>query len=980
MGLRTASVRRPDAEVMAPALTDTAQPQNFNLPPKNRPGPGSRSAKTYSGYAEPSSPINTDDLSGVFINLNPAYPKDHSDGGVSIQSMSPSPPPMGDGDADSKMGLEKTTASYLGKVRSTGGDIEQLFGATNLEANVEDIMQQVMKHMDGGDQLNNSSSDLNEVLDLDIDKDLLAHVNVMMDDQQDDLETAQKLKENQARMILVDLQRRHARIERRLDFLRRRVCKLQSRHMGQHVSGEVAGVFEHVYRSLRKPPLETPSSEGPRPMAPHAAKSLVRKIEMAAMLQARQRTGPPRYFGSGSVDAFRNCPPSSSSGPSVSIPAWGTNDKHELQRVSEQLRTQLRLVQRAADSDATESSSGGESCDEMQTYSNPHQQYLSIQKRALWKYSTERAAIAARWTWLQSQISDLEYRIRQHTELHKQIRASKGPVRLDGDDDVATSSGAVNGYRGQLPGAPKNLDGDAERQCARTRPLAGFRKRKLLQVAGLHAVSKKAARPSTVRCSCVPPSSCALCTGRADPTYPRDSPDTLSKTEKVSLLDPGFHPVLSLPEDSSQGVHLEAVMKMPEWQQRSVRMKTAKAIGKADHKSYEQRSKKSEYRKKYGSLKQSTVSALSEKIKNKIRGRKVGRPSGKKRHLDAAKPVGTPTGTGIGPDWGDDLEVEAATSSLGARRCSMDSAGGSPLLQMQSISGYRQYRNNRADSYDIDNIVIPYSIAASTRVEKLEYKEILTPKWRISDLMKNNGAVPDFGDDSDVEDLSEESVVARHDRCEHDERKKFLSYLKLPFGVSRQRPHKRQDSLAESSGANTPDPMSPHPPLVVDGDVPSMSVVEDAPPLPSVALMRRRTISQSKLKDIREEPGCPPTDFVERPPYDARSFPLPDDDYRHMVEDSPPDAETKTNARAQDCSEYAGGMGASSGGGDTPFEGDRSAKMGTDSVGDSESTESAIGDEGEDEFVEDDDDDDEEDPNDPEWTDIEKLSRERHRR
>lgn len=32
------------------------------------------------------------------------------------------------------------------------------------------------------------------------------------------------------------------------------------------------------------------------------------------------------------------------------------------------------------------------------------------------------------------------------------------------------------------------------------------------------------------------------------------------------------------------------------------------------------------------------------------------------------------------------------------------------------------------DSYDIDNIVIPYSMAASTRVEKLQYKEILTPK------------------------------------------------------------------------------------------------------------------------------------------------------------------------------------------------------------------------------------------------------------
>ena len=33
--------------------------------------------------------------------------------------------------------------------------------------------------------------------------------------------------------------------------------------------------------------------------------------------------------------------------------------------------------------------------------------------------------------------------------------------------------------------------------------------------------------------------------------------------------------------------------------------------------------------------------------------------------------------------------------------------------------------------YDINNIVIPYSIlSTTTRLEKLEYKEIITPKWR----------------------------------------------------------------------------------------------------------------------------------------------------------------------------------------------------------------------------------------------------------
>lgn len=62
--------------------------------------------------------------------------------------------------------------------------------------------------------------------------------------------------------------------------------------------------------------------------------------------------------------------------------------------------------------------------------------------------------------------------------------------------------------------------------------------------------------------------------------------------------------------------------------------------------------------------------------------------------------------------------------------------------------------------------------------------------------------------------MSEESIQARHDRSEVEERKKFMSYLKQPAGVTRGRRRfdqiDRMDSRAEhSSGANTPDPMSP---------------------------------------------------------------------------------------------------------------------------------------------------------------------------
>lgn len=1050
--MRTASVRRPDAEVMAPALTDTAQPQNFNLPPKSHLEPASpinsfetnKYSPTSEKKCEPASPLNTDDLSTSLdnvdsVNLSTKKPRSEgyltelnsaSDNFFAARNMSLSLSPMGD--REDRMGLQKTglNVSNASKVKNTTEE-DQLFN-TNLEANVEDIMQQVIKSIENSDPLNNSSNDFNEVLDLNIDKELLEHVdnmiNISMDDHQDDLETAQKIKENQADTLLTDLQRKHSRVERRLDFLRRRCYKLQAKFMGQHVSKEVAGVFEQVHRSIKKPKdsidvakgfgSSSESTEKLKPLSASSAKLLARKLEMAKILQANtaaRQKNVPKYFGSGSIESsmFRNA----TSGQ-VNIPHWSIERKQELQKVAEQLQTQLHLVQDELDSEATESSSGGESCDELQSYNNPHQQYLSIQKRALWKYSTDRAAIAARWTWLQSQISDLEYRIRQHTELHKQIRAAKGAVQLGdvvirpkpvqsqseiaghhdyGVTSTETSYGptAVNGYLGQLPGAttskPEENEEDCQR-CARARPLANFRKRRLLQVAGLHAISKKAARPSTVRCSCVPSRvPCALCTGRADPTHPRDPPDTLGKAEKVALLDPGFHPVLSLPEDTSQSLHLEAIMKMHEWQQRSLKMKTMKVLHKPERmeqRALEHRTKKLEHRKKYGRLKPSTVSALSEKIKKKLRGRKVGRPAGiskfKKRqsqptlsqHLQNLDTVGS-----------EDAEVEAMigsgsqtpVSGTTQTRSVSDSPGGSPLLHMQSISGYKHNtRNSRIDSYDIDNIVIPYSVAASTRVEKLQYKEILTPKWRIAEAdipikveTKNNGIVSDLGEDSDVEDFSDDAMVSRHDRCEHDEKKRFLSYMKFPLGYGRQRSHKRHDSLADSSRANTPDPPSPHPEGAKTGADGSTLLMASPPPtpggatdepLPSIALMRRRTVSQSRLREVNEGPLI---DYVEQPPYEPRTFPLTDSDYECMVQEVP-DAhrEVRTNYRAQDT------------GDDVPV------KAEADSA-DSESTESAIGEDAiiDDETMLEDEDEEEEDPNDPEWTDADKSGhKERHHR
>lgn len=112
---------------------------------------------------------------------------------------------------------------------------------------------------------------------------------------------------------------------------------------------------------------------------------------------------------------------------------------------------------------------------------------------------------------------------------------------------------------------------------------------------------------STLKCGCRwPLQPCALCTGRADPTAPRDLPDILPTAERVALLDPGFHPVLSFPDgnyyilssarrshltfffvlDVSNNIHLEAIMNITEWQSKMIRS-SPKSIMKHAHKQLE---------------------------------------------------------------------------------------------------------------------------------------------------------------------------------------------------------------------------------------------------------------------------------------------------------------------------------------------------------------------------------------------------------
>lgn len=99
-------------------------------------------------------------------------------------------------------------------------------------------------------------------------------------------------------------------------------------------------------------------------------------------------------------------------------------------------------------------------------------------------------------------------------------------------------------------------------------------------------------------------------------------------------------------------------------------------------------------------------------------------------------------------------------------------------------------RRSEQHAFDINNIVIPYSIAAN-RIEKPQYKDIITPKWRIyeefaippPETVKQqiiNGSEANMNGNANgvlCEDISDTAFEARHSLCEQVERKRILSYI-----------------------------------------------------------------------------------------------------------------------------------------------------------------------------------------------------------
>ncbi|KAM8812911.1 KAT8 regulatory NSL complex subunit 1 isoform 2-T4 [Rhynchonycteris naso] len=621
------------------------------------------------------------------------------------------------------------------------------------------------------------------------------------------------------------LLRRQADIENRARRLQKRLQVVQAKQVERHIQHQLGGFLEKTLSKL--PNLES--------LRPRSQLMLTRKAEAALRKAASETTtseGLSNFLKSDSV-------------------------AEELERFTASGIANLRCSEQAFDSDVTDSSSGGESDieEEELTRADSEQRHVPLRRRSEWRWAADRAAIVSRWNWLQAHVSDLEYRIRQQTDIYKQIRANKGlivlgevpppehttadlllplssEVKTDHGNDKLTESvsqplenhgasghpsdslstkscgalrpvnGVINTLQPVLADHIPSDSSDAEEQlhkkqrlnlvssstdgtcvAARTRPVLSCKKRRLVRPHSIVPLSKKIHRSSPLRSSCDVNPFCALCGSGSANTVPPEIHYEAPLLERLSQLDSCVHPVLAFPDDVPTSLQFQSMLKS-QWQNKPFdKIKPPKKF------SLKHRTPMP------GSLPDPTRKDRHKLVNSFLTTAML------KHHTDLSSSsyLAAPHQSPHSP-----LVRQLSTSSD-----SSAPASSSPQVTASTSQPVRRRRGE--SSFDINNIVIPMSVAATTRVEKLQYKEILTPSWREVDLQSLKGN-PDE-ENEEIEDLSDAAFAALHAKCEEMERARWLWTTSMPPQRRGSRSYRSSDGRTTpqlgSANPSTPQPASP---------------------------------------------------------------------------------------------------------------------------------------------------------------------------
>ncbi|XP_051520678.1 KAT8 regulatory NSL complex subunit 1 [Myxocyprinus asiaticus] len=448
----------------------------------------------------------------------------------------------------------------------------------------------------------------------------------------------------------------------------------------------------------------------------------------------------------------------------------------ELSRLACSCSEILRTAESALDSDHTASSSGGDSDsedDEGLVRGGRRLRPLptkSIVTGKEWQWAESRAWLGSRWVWLQTQVSELEYRIRALTELYTHLRQGKvrtayslpdTPLRASNPSPTShnckLSSVGDPQKKWQTEDAPMPQTVPSPPSAARVQPLLRQRRHRLIRLEDCSALGSKAV---SLQCWCEPPTVCVLC-GGAPACSTSDKGKDLWTHQ--AWLDMSVHPVLSMPSDSPLTLHC------------GIRP----LVG---HHSY------------------NSMQWMNKSTSLSWLGRRgQGRAGRVRRRLVCPRPPNTLPPLFNAPGGSVCRSQRGVISPI----CLPQRATGLPILLATPPATdmpSQPLRRRRAESsFDIDNLVMPLGLAGlGARVQRLQYKEIITPSWRELDSLSgvsenqegphaqllnyiNKHHQPNeegLENEEEVEDLSDAVFLSRHALCESRERSRWGSWAR----------------------------------------------------------------------------------------------------------------------------------------------------------------------------------------------------------
>ncbi|XP_051526415.1 KAT8 regulatory NSL complex subunit 1-like isoform X1 [Myxocyprinus asiaticus] len=448
----------------------------------------------------------------------------------------------------------------------------------------------------------------------------------------------------------------------------------------------------------------------------------------------------------------------------------------ELSRLARSCSEILRTAETALDSDHTASSSGGDSDSEEDEGLEGGRRLRPLPTKYIvtgkeWQWLENRAWLGSRWVWLQTHVSELEYRIRALTELYTHLRQEKvrtaysvldTPLRTSNPSPIShncklSSVGDPNRkWQTEETPTPQTVPSPPS-SAARVRPLLWQRRHRLIRLEDCAALGSKAV---SLQCWCEPPTLCVLC-GGAPPRSTSDKEKDL--WTRQGWLDMSVHPVLSMPSDSPLALHCGIRPLVRHHSHNSIQW-----------------------------MDMSTASSW-------LGRRGQGRAGRVRRRLVCPRPpntlpplFNTPGGSGYRSQRG-----VISPICLPHRATDWPTLLATPPATDTPAQTLR--RRRAESSFDIDNLVMPLGLAGlGARVQKLQYKEIITPSWReldsLSGVSKNqeqqhaqllnyinmhhqpNGE--ELENEEEVEDLCDAVFLSRHAVCESRERSRWGSWAR----------------------------------------------------------------------------------------------------------------------------------------------------------------------------------------------------------